>query len=1126
MKRHGFYNIFPIVLMTLVMSILSSCTDDPLMEPVQIIDGESTVGMTVSFYPDVENSVGSSRAAGNSLETLRTLSVVIFDIEGNFVDLVPMDRLLDYKGGTHTDRPAMSPEDAENGGTWTEGSQEQATFRIENIKNGRYHMYCIANMTVDESDVKLNDSDTEYKTDEDKMRHITVRWIEDNIAANDQMFGYFTAADNKSTDQPMAEAGLQAPEVLVNGPNTRLHCWLKRCASKVTVAFDPTGLHQNVNIYIHKVTIKDIPISCTIGYDNSPECELANRTDQLILDGESYYYDTEGNLTKTNPGDGKDNISKWLHLDNSMGVKGSKHLATDDALFFYENMQGDYKDEPENIRERYNKEPKAGWVHEYLNRPEADKDKRPWDYDTKDKIAAGTYIEVEAYYDSRNENNVTNGPIIYRFMLGKNTTYNYNAQRNHHYKLTLAFKGYANQPEWHIEYVEEKPSLHIPPVFYMPYVYNQRVEMPVRWIGEIESLYFEILGNDWGPYEWDYTKPISTGRWGVSGNDADFSWNVDSWNSHNGVSSDSTTYGKNKQFLGFLGLTLPKEPHADVLANYAYSAGETAQQMLKQDYEGPARGRARQDRRTLTAEQLQAKEYDPEWKDTDQANHYTVTEESGSHTLMLPLFTRSKSMINASGFSGNNPYEYFYRRAKLKVTAKFKNGTEISGISFIMQVPRLTNPKGVWRDLGQTQDFNVTLMTRKGSSRSSDFIPFNSDGSWSAEIESGNKSGNFTITPGPDAKSDPESAGYSQKIIGKTNTKIVFTIGFGGNAECAVIKVMYNAEKCVHRIYVRQGYGPIRVEGGEDDPRVIPQANIATWSSFNLKHGGDGTINTSVSNGAVLVNNPLSFGSYFKRKNLNQGILEKNNDTWGHTVSINGKQLELSNGNTGTWRSINSKWIRNTSTMTDDITWQDINVTGKGAYQLPTYEQFKSLTDNSDFGFGIFYTDDATEPQTVYTRATGYATEWNPNTSTYGMRGICVYNRHNAHQLFFPMSKAGHGRRIQAFMSGATNRGYLLYGDVSGTLNNDRNSNNQYRPIPYGLGYTAGALYWLRQIKANGHVEGSASGATLYYPCAAWDMNYFNFDFGPYTANCLYKHSSTTTEDTGSDALPIRLIKK
>ena len=59
MKRHGFYNIFPIVLMTLVMSILSSCTDDPLMEPVQIIDGESTVGMTVSFYPDVENSVGS-----------------------------------------------------------------------------------------------------------------------------------------------------------------------------------------------------------------------------------------------------------------------------------------------------------------------------------------------------------------------------------------------------------------------------------------------------------------------------------------------------------------------------------------------------------------------------------------------------------------------------------------------------------------------------------------------------------------------------------------------------------------------------------------------------------------------------------------------------------------------------------------------------------------------------------------------------------------------------------------------------------------------------------------------------------------------------------------------------------
>ncbi|MDE6634171.1 MAG: hypothetical protein K2J96_02785, partial [Bacteroidaceae bacterium] len=81
--------------------------------------------------------------------------------------------------------------------------------------------------------------------------------------------------------------------------------------------------------------------------------------------------------------------------------------------------------------------------------------------------------------------------------------------------------------------------------------------------------------------------------------------------------------------------------------------------------------------------------------------------------------------------------------------------------------------------------------------------------------------------------------------------------------------------------------------------------------------------------------------------------------------------------------------------------------------------------------------------------------------------------------------------------------------------------NNQYRPIPYNLPYSSGALYWIKQIKMNGHYE-----ATGYYPCAAWDMNYFNFDFGPYTANCLTRQSTSYGSSFGSDALPIRLVQK
>lgn len=61
-------------------------------------------------------------------------------------------------------------------------------------------------------------------------------------------------------------------------------------------------------------------------------------------------------------------------------------------------------------------------------------------YKLKDGKPYGTYIEVKAYYVSNHEDRVGSGDITYRFMLGKNVTTDYNAERNYHYKLTLKFK--------------------------------------------------------------------------------------------------------------------------------------------------------------------------------------------------------------------------------------------------------------------------------------------------------------------------------------------------------------------------------------------------------------------------------------------------------------------------------------------------------------------------------------------------------------------------------------------------------------------------------------------------------------------------------------------------------------
>lgn len=93
----------------------------------------------------------------------------------------------------------------------------------------------------------------------------------------------------------------------------------------------------------------------------------------------------------------------------------------------------------------------------------------------------GSYIEVKAYYKSGNEKE-GEGEITYRFMLGKDAALDYNAERNHHYKLTLKFKGWANDVDWHIDYRKEpETKLRFPHPFYISYLYGQTAMIPLEF---------------------------------------------------------------------------------------------------------------------------------------------------------------------------------------------------------------------------------------------------------------------------------------------------------------------------------------------------------------------------------------------------------------------------------------------------------------------------------------------------------------------------------------------------------------------------------------------------------------------------------------------------------------------
>lgn len=68
-----------------------------------------------------------------------------------------------------------------------------------------------------------------------------------------------------------------------------LHAWIRRAASKVTVAYDGSLLEEGVFVYIKSVKIKDIPSTCLLGSKNT-----VMEKSGLIKEGETITYGPAG----------------------------------------------------------------------------------------------------------------------------------------------------------------------------------------------------------------------------------------------------------------------------------------------------------------------------------------------------------------------------------------------------------------------------------------------------------------------------------------------------------------------------------------------------------------------------------------------------------------------------------------------------------------------------------------------------------------------------------------------------------------------------------------------------------------------------------------------------------------
>lgn len=1105
--------LFCFVLLMLQFVLTTSCRDDYFMTE-EIGKGDAVISVSLCF--DQENALlGKTRAGeaqketggddGDAIQNINSLCMLFYNEAGELVhnyivynnDVTPDPDVADWNYKLEDNR--IDEDKNEDGSQFEDDKTGSATFKLRSIKRGRYYVYAVANMG------DLGDYSDAIKT-RAGLKSISLTW-EDEIAKNSEMFGIFSLKSdrNASDDQP----------VTINSPSVQLHSWLRRAASKVTVAFDGTGLYENVQIYIENIVIKDIPKTCALGNPNTPgqadvskvyplSDYMAEETkwDDRMLERSVRYSASNGLLEEgksiiiqelpdkdlqTLTPENYKHVCKTQHPYLGMGEDGddsniitNRHAHTAKSLFFYENMQGKGK-----LKYQSNDGGHSIWKPN----PDENEPGSGW----KDEKPYGTYVEVSGYYRcTASDEHLGAGPIKFRFMLGKDVKTDYNAERNTHYKLTLKFKGYGNDADWHIEY-KEPPGIHVTTPQYISYLYNKEMTATVKVTGTMKSGYklvARILAKKEKSYagkhecENDEVDSSFTG-WKPWGNNTKafplvtdgFFYNQQSvyedgpWNSFLSLIKTSTVkVGKpewEKQMSNKVNVSDAS------FYNFQY-------------YKGIVDGKDRSKRvYEWTGNEMSG--------GSEADGKYTVVDNGKELVFSIPLYTRAKELVTRTGFTGNNPYVAYPRKEVVRFTIEDENNNKVAGPVDLdmIQVRRVENPKGVWRSHSCSDDFHVTLM--RLPNEEGDFVPFKSEGEWSAEIMEGGD--NFITLEGTSESVTVKP----DRVEGKGEQFIDFKIKFNGtigenDVRCAIVRVRYHNYTCEHDIFVRQGYAPLTLEGNVSD------SNPA-WVSYNVYR-------FDKDNNPVYTRSPLEEGSLFRRGN-NTAILASNNDRPGF-------------GYADKYTSAPSEdfhVLKPGETSVSNVSWDGLapsteeekkrfngswTLPGKSDERIATIDDFYHTLVSTDIngkinkGYGILYGDGARETATEKSIAQGYVRIEEPNSpnSEKGMRGCFVYNKDNGHCIFLPIGKLGYGRRqgVAPWSDSSEKPGKLRYASRNTWYDS---GDIIYQPLFYDLYKRPGAVYHCRNRIGNLEVTDPTTKEkyTDVTKSSALDINYFTMGF-------------------------------
>jgi len=232
----------------LLMLAVTSCKDDLLYtdgEPIP--EGETTIIAQVDFRPLVEGLAGKSRTAGDAIKSIQDLCVLLYDTEGNFVEGHSLESISNANptdGQFYVNEVTRKDGDAPDGGTIAETKTPQANLKLT-IPYGRYYIYAVANMGEDfkkavQAHGKENGAAEEvakYKTaiaTKEGLKSISLTWDVADVAKNSQMFGHFTIVGQENNSEL----------ITINKKGMKLHSWIRRAASKVTIAYDGSKLEE------------------------------------------------------------------------------------------------------------------------------------------------------------------------------------------------------------------------------------------------------------------------------------------------------------------------------------------------------------------------------------------------------------------------------------------------------------------------------------------------------------------------------------------------------------------------------------------------------------------------------------------------------------------------------------------------------------------------------------------------------------------------------------------------------------------------------------------------------------------------------------------------------------------